>query len=851
MISPASQPKSPFSAVLQSVGDGVLITDAVGKVTLLNPVAERLTGWTTAEAFGLDSKLVLDLMGETSRKPVDSPVDRVLRDGVEVGLTNHTILHRQGGARLAIENSGTPVRDERGDLSGVVMVFRDVSDRRPPESGPREQGDTPRRIVEGSPDGILTLDADGHILTLNESGRVLVGGVHPASASGADWLSFQDGDGLVAARDALRAARAGDGGRFQVSRATGTGEPRWWDVIVTPLAGAGGSDGQLLVSARDITDGKEAGDIERAQFAEIFLQTPSFMGVARGREHIFEMVNLPYHRLVGLGRELIGRSVAVAIPEATEQGFIAKLDAVFQTGEPFTAKYVRVMLETTPEEPLEEHFLDFAYLPLRDRDGTVSGILIHGIDLTERKRWEQERERLIEERRVVAEHELILKRISAAVRATDDSIEMKAKATALLSEALDLSLCHAAIFEPAHEAWHVAHDWRREGLPSLAGIFPTAMWRSLSGAAMERGVTSVFSDVANATALSPDTRTLFAQMEVTAFVNVPFLNAAGDTIGGMSAGRTGTPRDWTTGEVVLIEATAALMRAAVDSARLHAREHNIAVQLQDILLPPLPETVPGLALSGFYKPALAEAAVGGDFLAAYSLGGDLSALCVGDLSGKGLAAARTVSVVTNSLRYALRNAVRGVIPGGTDAGTAASGEGGCPLPLAATITEVNRILVDDLLTNFATLFVAVYDAGSRTLTYVNCGQEPTLLWRAGTGTVELLPATGPVLGGFDTAAFQQASVTLADGDVLAAFTDGLTEAGPNHKNLLRIEGVAELFRRVVTRAGGQDVWSDGTPGTVGDAISAHLIAGVDDFAGTGARDDIALLVAVARGRSPA
>jgi PAS domain S-box-containing protein len=115
---------------LASIGDAVITTDAAGRVTFLNPVAESLTGWALADAAGQPLDSVFRIVNEESRQPVESPTVRALRDGVVVGLANHTLLIANGGAERPIDDCAAPIRDENGDIAGVVLVFRDISERR-------------------------------------------------------------------------------------------------------------------------------------------------------------------------------------------------------------------------------------------------------------------------------------------------------------------------------------------------------------------------------------------------------------------------------------------------------------------------------------------------------------------------------------------------------------------------------------------------------------------------------------------------------------------------------------------------------------------------------------------------
>ncbi|WP_394836414.1 PAS domain S-box protein [Pendulispora rubella] len=115
---------------LQSIGDAVIATDAHGKVVFLNPVAERLTGWASSDACGQGSDEVFRIVNENTRQTVESPITRVLRLGVVVGLANSTVLIAADGTERPIDDSGAPIVGSDGKLRGVVLVFRDISDRR-------------------------------------------------------------------------------------------------------------------------------------------------------------------------------------------------------------------------------------------------------------------------------------------------------------------------------------------------------------------------------------------------------------------------------------------------------------------------------------------------------------------------------------------------------------------------------------------------------------------------------------------------------------------------------------------------------------------------------------------------
>jgi diguanylate cyclase len=115
---------------LQSIGDAVITTDAQGRVTWLNPAAERMTGWLTSEAKGKPLVQVFNIVNEVTRKAAENPVSECLRHGKIVGLANHTILISRDGIEYGIEDSASPIRSANGKIIGVVLVFHDVTEQR-------------------------------------------------------------------------------------------------------------------------------------------------------------------------------------------------------------------------------------------------------------------------------------------------------------------------------------------------------------------------------------------------------------------------------------------------------------------------------------------------------------------------------------------------------------------------------------------------------------------------------------------------------------------------------------------------------------------------------------------------
>jgi signal transduction histidine kinase len=124
------------------------------------------------------------------------------------------------------------------------------------------------------------------------------------------------------------------------------------------------------------------------RLSDLFEQAPAFFAVMRGQDHVFEMVNRSYQQLIG-HRSVLGRTLREAVPEAEEQGFLALLDGVYQTGTPYVGRGTPIHLARSSDHPLELRYLDFVYEPKREPDGSISGVIVLGVDVTEAKRSEQ------------------------------------------------------------------------------------------------------------------------------------------------------------------------------------------------------------------------------------------------------------------------------------------------------------------------------------------------------------------------------------------------------------------------------------------------------------------------------
>jgi PAS domain S-box-containing protein len=213
--------------------------------------------------------------------------------------------------------------------------------------------------------------------------------------------------------------------RYDIELPAGGYDERYWSATHTPLL----NDGEvayILQHTVDVTELQrlrtfaaeaggyardEAGVFERANAVQevnqslteetnrlrtMFEQAPGFVAVLSGPDLRFQLANAAYRRLVG-GRDVIGRTVAEALPEVVEQGFADLLERVRTSGEPYLGRGVGVLLDAKGDGRLEERFLDFIYQPILGADGTTSGVFVQGYDVTEQRRAEEHQQLLIHE----------------------------------------------------------------------------------------------------------------------------------------------------------------------------------------------------------------------------------------------------------------------------------------------------------------------------------------------------------------------------------------------------------------------------------------------------------------------
>ena len=245
-----------LESLLESATDYAIITlDLDGCITGWNSGAEQVLGWTEADVLGQNASLFFTPEDQAAEAPATE-----MATARDYGRATDERWHvKKGGERFWANGSLMPlVDDETNVIEGYLKILRDRTEQRLAEEKTRQSEAFLRSVLESSGDSIAVLGLPGQIVFMNEAGLQGMEAVDISAIQNHPWVSLWEDDGATAAEEAMAAAKAGSTGRFTALARTLKGNPRWWDVQVTPIPGSDGGPDRLLAISRDVTDRRQA-----------------------------------------------------------------------------------------------------------------------------------------------------------------------------------------------------------------------------------------------------------------------------------------------------------------------------------------------------------------------------------------------------------------------------------------------------------------------------------------------------------------------------------------------------------------------------------------------------------------
>lgn len=374
-----------------SIGDGVITTDPQGNVESMNAVSQVLTGWTQQEAQGQPLTRIFKIINEQSRLTVENPVQKALREGRIVGLANHTILISKQGTERSIDDSAAPIRDTQGRILGVVLIFRDISDRREAEARLALNEERFRLAAEAM-NGII-YEYNFHTDHVERTrGLYEVLGYHPHEVPSTSqwWWDQMHPDDRQHSQPTLEAAAQSWRNvvnEYRVKHRDG----RWLDVVdrALILKDPQGVPAKIIGCTVDVTQ-ERAVERERNQFLATLngLVTSAPLGIAVLDDAMrFRLINQPLAEMNGLSCEAhLGRSLQEIVPQLYPQ-VEPLFRQVMETGQ----KITDFILEgETAKTPGVLRIWRESWFPITSDEGTAKRVGVVVQEITEQRKIRQQ-----------------------------------------------------------------------------------------------------------------------------------------------------------------------------------------------------------------------------------------------------------------------------------------------------------------------------------------------------------------------------------------------------------------------------------------------------------------------------
>jgi PAS domain S-box-containing protein len=364
-----SKSEAKLAATLKSTGDGIIAADTEGRVVFMNPVAQNITGWNESEAKGRPLNDVFYIIDEITGEKSENPVEKVIREKKLVRLADHTILIRKDGSRITINDGASPIIDDSGNLHGVVIIFRDDSEKRKTEAALKSSEETARALLNSPPDTSMLLDIDGNILALNDAAAKTLRN-HPDQLIGTCVYNYFPA-GLAESRKShvYSVIKTGKPSRFEDERSGIV-----YDNTVYPVSNAEGSIDKIAVFAADITERKKAEEAlkdSEEKFRTIIKNTQAIIFII-DQDGKFTLSE-------GKGLSVLGLKPGQVVGQSAFEMYKDFPEIINGINQALRGNAYNVTVD------VNGIIFDTSYSPYKDSKGNIIGTIGMAIDITERK----------------------------------------------------------------------------------------------------------------------------------------------------------------------------------------------------------------------------------------------------------------------------------------------------------------------------------------------------------------------------------------------------------------------------------------------------------------------------------
>jgi PAS domain S-box-containing protein len=380
LIEEITQSEKNTSITLMSIGDAVIATDLDGKITRMNRMAEKITGWTLTEAFGLPLHMVFSIFDLETLEPKSDPVQKVLESKKIVELTNHTVLINRNGEEYQISDSAAPILDEKGKISGVILVFSNVTEKFLAEKELARERNLLRTVIDNLPFSLYVKDKKSRKLLANKKELEYVNRTEEEVIGKDDFALFPPEQAQIFFNDDLQVLEKGIPVLEKIEfLLLSNDHNRWISTTKLPWKDESGNMIGLVGFGFDISDKIE--DQEKIRkLTETVKQSPTSI-IITNTEGIIEYINPRFEEMTGYHQDdVIGKIARILKKGKTPDSTYDNIWSTILSGNKWKDEFI------SQRKTGEKYWESVIISPIFNSDNKITNFILITEDISERKK---------------------------------------------------------------------------------------------------------------------------------------------------------------------------------------------------------------------------------------------------------------------------------------------------------------------------------------------------------------------------------------------------------------------------------------------------------------------------------